>query len=163
MVIEDCERLEASVDVAMLTFDDVMTILRTYVEGVLSDDEASRRLGLSADVCARSGHLLHLVRRRDDPDPVSCEAERVAGWRLHDDSTGHDKLFAAVVVLCTYDRDSAEFDTYGPKPMLESIMASICAWGEGYGRGFVDHARRSPPGQRCRHDAEGEGNAPKSA
>ena len=151
-MVEDA-LFEAWIDIDRLSFDDVMSILRGYVERLLSGGESGQQLAIGDDMRARSRDLLDRVNRREDPDPDACEADRVAGWKLHDATTGPDKLFAALLVLCTYDRDSAEFDTLGPDAMIESIMTSVCALGDGRGLDFVDHARRSVPGQRCRRAA----------
>jgi hypothetical protein len=134
--------LAASLDVDALSFDQVMYLLRTYTRNILLSEKVMDALQIEPGLRDKFQRLLSRAENYEAGDPSQCEADRVEAWQLQMSlpKTTKDSVLAEIIVLCMYDRASAEFDTFGPAAMIESIMTSIAGLGDGYCKSFVDFA-----------------------
>ena len=139
---EQFSRLEAAVDVADFSFDQVMLLLRSYTASILLTTEVCEQLGVDDLLRQKFLAIVTEATQRHDPAKAYCEAERAAAWRLQM-SLPKDAMasqLAELVALCTYDRASAEFDTFGPEAMFESILTTIFRLGDRWCDEFIGYA-----------------------
>ena len=134
------ERLARQVNIDHLSFTQVMFLLTRYVSEVLLEERNCRSLEIDPSDRVKFHDFLARAKERKDDAHAQCEADRVDAWQLQTSKPKNSKesTLAEIVTLCMYDRESAEFDTFGPAAMIESIMTSIGWLGEGYCRSFVD-------------------------
>jgi hypothetical protein len=132
-------------DTANTPFEDVMSILINFSSTVLTSEREFKNLKIDSDIAQTILHFLNQAKRslRNEIVPAELDASRVSVWELFDKAPqgSAEKYLCRIVVMCLYDKDSAEYDTFGSDPMFEAILSCLNDLGKGYCKAFVDFAR----------------------
>jgi hypothetical protein len=143
-IIESIE-LEKKFNLDLISFENIMRLLTSFILDVLISEEHLQKLAVESSL--KDIIIIYTNNAKLFQDGLisaeELESQRVSAWKTYDSLNSSAKQLMRIVVCCLYDRSSAEFDTYGSRPIVETIFSSLADLGSGYARLFRVYAERS--------------------
>lgn len=144
---EDIVQLNALADrfeLEQIEFKPLMQTMVGFVRSDLLSGGAAARAGIDAGSVSLASQLMDAAENllAEKLSPEQAEDYRVQAWDAFDQRDDADlgKGLFRVVVCCLYDREAAEFDSYGASAVLETFLSSLLDMGPAFCRQFGAYA-----------------------
>lgn len=106
------------------TFSECMQLMADFVNDMLLKDPSlatpAIRQQITAECILPARFFLQQQLTKDE-----LERYRINAWNWHDQWEGSGKQLIRVAICCLYDKETAEFDTYGAETLFETFLSCL--------------------------------------
>ncbi|MES2262208.1 MAG: hypothetical protein V4724_27120 [Pseudomonadota bacterium] len=139
------KELEKFLDTKNISFEMIIDIFINFVVSEIFSNQTPHFLKISNQNKNLFLYLLDTAKKGATKEITleNLDVSRFLAWKSFDkaDDGSVEKTLARILVCVLYDRESAEFDEFGPDPLIEILFSCLLKLGDGYCTKFVNFIR----------------------
>ena len=144
--ILEYQRLSSIVNLSAMPFDKAVRLMLKFLIAELPQLSVKFNLVIDAELLVKIRSCLDVAHRvlTGKLKPFALVEPRVILWELHDQQPANSdaRNLARLAVCGLYDKDSAEYSTYGSEPMFGAFFSALMDLRPDYCCLFTEYATR---------------------